>query len=374
MIFSCLIVILIYMAVMLFYAYKFKTFKTYDLDSMETHTHFSILIPFRNEAENLPLLLKCLSELNYPQHLFQIYLIDDYSEDESNAVCLEQIEKLGLRNIQILKNKNLATSPKKSAILTALEQIKSGYVITTDADCLLPEHWLLHFEHCIQQTKADLIAGPVRIIEETSFWQKFQVLDLMSLQVIGLGSFKTKTPLICNAANLAYKLKTLKALNAFDTHQQQISGDDIFTLQAFDQAGKTIKAIVHPDAVVWTKAQQSFKDLTQQRIRWASKAKHYQNKTLIGLGILVFLTNLILVLSLGFALIFESFKTGFWLLWILKLIADFTVLKTGNQFFKTSLCARDYLFLLLIYPFVSVYFAVLSLGGKFNWKGRSYQV
>ncbi|QTY26052.1 glycosyltransferase [Flavobacterium sp. CS20] len=374
MIIFSIIVVLIYSAVMLFYTSKFKSFSTEDTKFVKPQTYFSILIPFRNEAENLPQLLKSLSALNYPKNLFKIYLVNDHSEDDSKAICLKYIEKLDLKNTLVLDNKNLATSPKKSAILTALEQIKSGYVITTDADCLLPEHWLLHFDHCIQKTKAQLIAGSVRIAEENTFWQKFQVLDLMSLQVIGLGSFKTKNALMCNAANLAYNVKTLKELNAFDQHQQHISGDDIFTLQAFQNAGKTIKALVHPNTVVWTKAEQNFKDLTQQRIRWASKAKHYQNNTLIGLGVLVFLTNLILVVSLGFTLVFESFRNWFWLLWVLKLITDFMVLKTGNQFFKTSLCARDYLLLLLVYPFVSVYFAVLSFGGKFNWKDRHYKI
>ena len=374
MIFFGLLVVFIYMTVTLFYAFKFKGFKPYDLDSIEPQTHFSILIPFRNEAENLPQLLKCLSELNYPKDLFKIYLVNDHSEDDSHDISLKYIEKLGLKNIQVLENKNLATSPKKSAILTALECIQSGFVITTDADCLLPEDWLLHFEQCIRQTKVDLIAGPVQIIEENSFWQRFQVLDLMSLQVIGLGSFNTKTPLMCNAANLAYNVKTLKNLNAFDKHQQHISGDDVFTLEAFYKARKNIKAVIHPEATVWTKAQQNFNDLTQQRIRWASKAKHYQSHKLIGLGILVFLTNLILILSLGLAFVYEDIKIWFWLLWVLKLVTDFVILNIGNHFFKTGICARDYLMMLLIYPFVSVYFAVLSFRGKFNWKGRIYKV
>ncbi|MBS3737402.1 MAG: glycosyltransferase [Psychroflexus sp.] len=374
MIFFGLLVVFIYMTVTLFYAFKFKGFKPYDLDSIEPQTHFSILIPFRNEAENLPRLLKCLSELNYPQHLFQIFLVDDHSEDDSHNICLKYVEKLGLKNVRVLENQNLATSPKKSAILTALEHINTGYVVTTDADCLLPENWLLYFDNCIQQTKADLIAGPVRMIEENSFWQKFQVLDLMSLQVIGLGSFNAKTPLMCNAANLAYNAKTLKSLNAFEKHQQHISGDDIFTLEAIHKAGKIVKAVVHLEATIWTKAQQDFKELTQQRIRWASKAKHYQSQKLIGLGILVFLTNLILVLSLGLAFVFEGFKFWFWLLWVLKITTDFVVLYVGKQFFKTGMCSKDYLLMLLIYPFANVYFALLSFGGKFNWKGRAYKV
>lgn len=368
-----ILVVFIYAAVMLYYANKFKADVNEELDVLQPQTFFSILIPFRNEVENLPQLIKSLSELNYPQNLFEIYLINDASEDDSRRRCLELIETMNLNNVRVLDNKNLAISPKKSAILTALEHIDAGYVLTTDADCYLASDWLTHFDKTVQKTKADLIAGPVRIAEENTFWQKFQVLDLMSLQVIGLGSFKTKTPLMCNAANLGYDVKTLKDLQAFDNHQHHISGDDIFTLEAFQKAGKIITSVVHQDAVVWTKAEQNFTNLTQQRIRWASKTKHYQNKTMIGLGVLVFATNLILVLSLGLAIGVESFRLWFWLLWVLKLIADFLVLSIGNSFFKTGLCLRDYLFMLLLYPFLNTYFSILSFRGKFKWKGRMYK-
>jgi len=367
-------VIFVYMAVMLFYTFKFRTFETYDIETHTPKTFFSILIPFRNELENLPQLLVSLSELDYPQNLFRIFLIDDDSVDESKIVCLELVKSLNLKNVQVLDNENLAISPKKSAILTALKYIESGYVLSTDADCLFTKNWLKHFDQTVQKTKADLVAGPVRIAEQGSFWEKFQVLDLMSLQVIGLGSFKAKNALMCNAANLAYHVKTLKDLDAFGGHQHHISGDDIFTLEAFQNAGKIIKAIVHQDAVVWTKAETNFNDIAQQRVRWASKAKHYQNRSLIALGVLVFLTNIILVLSLGLALVFESFKLWFWLLWLIKLTTDCFVLITGNHFFKTGICLRDYLLMVLIYPFVSVYFAFLSLRGKFTWKGRTYKV
>ena len=36
---------------------------------------FSIVIPFRNEEQHLPCLLKSLGALNYPQELFEIILV-----------------------------------------------------------------------------------------------------------------------------------------------------------------------------------------------------------------------------------------------------------------------------------------------------------
>ena len=369
-----LLLVLLYAIVMLFYGFKFRSFKTIDIKHTGPLTPFNIIIPFRNEAKNLHELLKSLSELNYPENLIDIYLVDDHSDDKSKAICHQYIEKYKMTTAQVLENQNLATSPKKSAVLTALEDIKTGYVITTDADCLVPENWLLHIDQHIQQHQSHLIAGAVCIATEKNFWSRFQVLDLMSLQVVGLGSFKTQNPLLCNAANLAYEAKTLKQLQAFNQHQQHISGDDIFNLQVFQQAGKKVSALVHPEAVVWTKVEPDFKSLTQQRIRWASKAKHYNNKTLISLGVLVFLTNLLLVSSLVLAVLFEEFQNYFWSFWLIKCIADYLVLNIGRRFFKPGICLRDYLLMLLVYPFVSVYFALLSLGGRFNWKGRSYRV
>lgn len=367
-------VVLLYAVIMLFYGVQFKKLHIQNLNYSVPKTKFSIIIPFRNEADNLPKLIKSLSELIYPNILFEIYFVDDFSEDDSKSICLKYIKKYKLDNVRVLTNQNLAKSPKKSAVLTALQLIKNGYVLTTDADCLLPDKWLLHFNQHIEKHKPVLIAGPVCMATEKTFWSRFQVLDLMSMQVIGLGSFKTTNPLMCNAANLAYEVKTLKSLHAFHQHQHHISGDDIFNLQIFKRSGKKISALVHPEALVWTKTESSFEKLTQQRIRWASKAKYYKNSVLIGLGLLVFITNLGLVISL-FQLLFEGdFDKFFWLIWLIKLAVDYIILRIGQKFFKPGICMKDYVLMLIVYPFINLYFAIFSFIGKFTWKGRSYKV
>lgn len=367
------LLVLLYCTVMLFYAFRFKAYTPQDLDDKSPQNSFSIIIPFRNEAQHLPQLLKSLSAMNYPPSFFEILLVNDHSEDDSKAICNKWLDENTRLNISILDNLDLAQSPKKSAILTALEVVEKDYILTTDADCLLPENWLLHFDQHLQNNPSELIAGPVKIIEESTFWTKFQVLDLMSLQVVGLGSFKTPSALLCNAANLCYKTSTLKELGAFDKHKNVISGDDVFNLEVFQQRGKNSSALVHPQATVWTTAEPDFQSLSQQRIRWASKAKFYRNRWLKALGLIVLLTNLILILSLILAFTIEGFQ-HFWWLWLFKLGVDFYVLYVGNQFFRVNLCLREYLIMLLVYPFAGSYFGVLSLKGNFRWKGRPYKV
>ena len=41
----------------------------------------SIVIPFRNEANNLPDLLKSLEAQNYPKDQLEFILVDDHSEE-----------------------------------------------------------------------------------------------------------------------------------------------------------------------------------------------------------------------------------------------------------------------------------------------------
>jgi cellulose synthase/poly-beta-1,6-N-acetylglucosamine synthase-like glycosyltransferase len=367
------LLVLVYCSILLFYAFRFKAYLPLNLKERKPEASFSIIVPFRNEAINIQQLLDCFSQLNYPSALFEIILIDDHSDDESKSICEQWKSGNKQINIKLIDNQDLAKSPKKSAILTALEVVKHEYILTTDADCLVPENWLKYYDQHLQVQSSDLVAGPVKIIEDFRFWTKFQVLDVISLQVIGLGSFKTLTPLFCNAANLCYKTQSLLEIEAFDKHKNIISGDDVFNLEAFQTHGKTISALVHQSATVWTKAEKSFESLTQQRIRWASKAKFYSNKWLKGLGFVIFFTNLGLVLSLVYAFGLQRFQEFYWL-WIFKLSIDFYVLYIGNKFFKSTLCLRDYIVMLLIYPFLSSYFGVLSIRGKFNWKGRNYKL
>ena len=57
---------------------------TVDLKAQDDQpqTRFSIIIPMRNEAANLPQLLRSISELTYPPHLLEFFFIDDDSQHD----------------------------------------------------------------------------------------------------------------------------------------------------------------------------------------------------------------------------------------------------------------------------------------------------
>ena len=72
MIFVLYFLIILYCIAIAFLIYGFTKVNTIDYIGLTPKTKFSIIVPFRDEAENLPILLASLSKLNYPMDLFEV--------------------------------------------------------------------------------------------------------------------------------------------------------------------------------------------------------------------------------------------------------------------------------------------------------------
>ena len=142
---------------------------------------FSVIIPFRNEETHLLKLLESLSQLNYPFSKFEIIFIDDDSEDKSINILKEWKLVNTEFTISILNNIRLTNSPKKDAISLAISKSKFNWIVTTDADCTIPNNWLEMFNQVILNHKPYLIAAPVKFRTNNSFLQQFQNLNFLSL-------------------------------------------------------------------------------------------------------------------------------------------------------------------------------------------------
>ena len=69
-----------YLANIIWLIYGFTKVKSFENENLQPKTKFSIIVPFRNETEDLPKLLQSISLLNYPNDLFEVILVDDDSD------------------------------------------------------------------------------------------------------------------------------------------------------------------------------------------------------------------------------------------------------------------------------------------------------
>ena len=362
--------ILVYVVLICYLCLGFSRLSIFTTEKSLPKTTFSICIAFRNESENLPALLKSLKALNYPKDLFEIVMINDHSTDNS----VEIIADFCLKNpdfelkTRIFSQKTASAGGKKTALNLAIQHSKNEFIVTTDADCVVPKTWLSNLNAFILLNQKTFIAGPVAFLKtSTSFLNTFQQLDFLSLQGATMGAFGIKKPFLCNGANLAFAKAEFFRLNAYEGNREIASGDDIFLMQKFLKDNpKNVGYLKAKSSIILTQPQHSWKQLINQRKRWAAKASKYQSLTASLISWAVLLANLAAILAIFYL------KTSIFLIWILilKIVIDFILIAKTGQFFSKNSHLLAYLGSFWIYPLFTVYIAISSQLQPFIWKER----
>lgn len=360
-----LIILILYGCFILRTLYGCLKIKPFSSSSKQPKNSFSVVVPFRNEKENLQILIHSLSNLNYPKDLFEVILVDDDSE-ESFPILNTTF------SLSVIPNHRKSASPKKDAIETAIQKANFNWIVTTDADCVFSENWLLVLDNFIQEySQAKMVCGMVFTQKEKSFLKDFQLLDFMSLQSATIGGFGIGKAFMCNGANFAYTKDFFAELDGFSGNQDFAGGDDVFLLQkAAKIATENLFYLRAKENLVLTKPAKRWSAFLSQRIRWASKTKGYQSSFAKQLAIAIFLGNLGFLAAL-LGLFFSGYFLGFILL---KITLDLLLIRQTSSYVP-ALNKLSIILSCFVYPFVSSAIAIYILFFKrYNWKGRTYKI
>ena len=255
-----------------------------------------------------------------------------------------------------------------------MQIVKTDWVITTDADCVVPENWLLALDNFIQLHPVSMIAGAVTYDCKDSFLHHFQQLDLASLQGATIGSFGIKKGFMCNGANFAYTKSFFQKLNGFDGNTAIASGDDVFLLQkALAKYPEKVAYLKSKNTIVTTKPVDDWTSLFYQRVRWASKTTSYQSTFGKRLGLLVFMGNFGLVCCFGLAILGLIPFPILGLYFGIKFGIDTVLILQANRFL-TKHKMRFLLLSSLWYPFFSTAVAVYCFLENTNGKGGGFRL
>lgn len=331
-------------------------------------TSFSVIIPFRNEEKNLPHLLTSINELTYPKELVEFLFIDDDSSDSSTQLIKTS------KNYQLIKNNRKSNSPKKDAIETAISLAKNKWILTTDADCILPKKWLQVFDSYIQIHTPKMIVAPVSYKVRDTFLEQFQKFDFLSLQASTMGGFGIHRPFLCNGANLGYLKEAFFTAKGFDGNNHIASGDDIFLFEKFLlEDANNVHFIKAKEAIVTTFPVATLSDLIQQRTRWAAKSSHYRLGFSKLVGAIVFSMNFVLVLGVFFALFYTEYFSYIGLFLAMKIFIDWILIRKSIHFFNQKTNITNYIASSFCYPFFSTFIFFKSLCSNYKWKERSFK-
>lgn len=365
---------MVYYLLLRFYTRHWNSLPQWDIpDDYIPAAKVSVIIAARNESANIEACLQSVFRQHYPKELFEVIVVDDYSEDDTAS----KVAHFGASNLHLVRLADCDPDPgvrafKKKAIETGIARAKGDLIVVTDADCTVQPDWLMLIASLYECRAAILIAAPVGFYQETNVICRFQSLDLLGMMAITGAGIHTQTMRMCNGANLAYAKKAFVEAGGFKGLDGIASGDDMLLAQklAVQHADK-IYYLKNTAATVFTEARPDWKSFFNQRLRWASKSAHYiEWRVTAALGIVyIFCINLIFSLILSFwhpVLIFV-----FLIPLASKAIADYYFLKNISTWFDRSDLMRQFLpsFFLHCWYIVSVGTAAMVVK-KYEWKGR----
>jgi glycosyltransferase involved in cell wall biosynthesis len=219
----------------------------------------SVIVPFRNEADRIHVLLNSLlRQTVLPAH---IVFVDDHSDDESTAVVRKYLDETRIPFEIVSMPASLYG--KKKAIFFGLDHVRTAYVITFDADVIVPDDY---FNHLPNPAEYKMITLPVYMQGEGTSG-KWMELEYASFQLLQ-GSVRMDKPLMASGANLLFEKETYLRVNDLSVHGHIASGDDQFALASFLKNGIPVRSCLDSRLAVVTETPANFFSLLRQRWRW----------------------------------------------------------------------------------------------------------
>ncbi len=329
----------------------------------------SIIIPYKNESENILNCAASLGKVKYPEDLLEIIFVNDSSEDDS-AEKLQMFNMSG--NVRLLDyhSDEKFRATKKDAVEYGVSKANGEIIVLTDADCEHRENWLTSIISRFDSSVA-MVAGPVAYNSGENVFEELQQLEFAGLILAGAGLIGIGKPATCSAANLAFRKESFNKVDGYKGNKEFSSGDDEFLMHKFDEADFKIDYAFDTEAVVFTKPNKSVDDFKEQRTRWASKGLFYKDKMLVLKLALIFLFYLGIPLQivfgfLGYSWLFASLLVTL----MLKVIFEYRVMTEGKGIlFEKRTMRLMYLAELFQIPYI-ILAPILGAMGNFTWKGK----
>jgi biofilm PGA synthesis N-glycosyltransferase PgaC len=323
----------------------------------------TVLVPFRNEKENLLATLKSLTEQTYQN--FEVIAIDDHSTDAS----VEDLRQFSFANLTFVEN---AGHGKKMAITTGVSLAKGEIIVATDADCLFPRDWLTAIAEKFNVQNVDLVFGPVKLKQDGRVFSDMQAIEFSSLIGSATALHALGIPIMCNGANLAYRKKMFLEVGGYDGNTNIPSGDDEFLMRKIVKAKAGCIRYLGNDRIVTTAPKFSMKDFFQQRLRWAGKWKYNTSAVAIIIAMIVVIVQLAWLVSLT-SLFVQPITILPGLTVVLKVLFEFYFLRVVCSGLKVKWSFSAFLLLQFIYPVYVIIVGIASNFVSYSWKGRKIQ-
>lgn len=219
----------------------------------------SILVPAYNEGRVMERALTSLMQLEYPE--YEVLVIDDGSTDDTLEVASEWEGQRGPGLFRVITKPN---GGKASALNAGIEHSYHPLIMCMDADSYLEPRTILKAARHFADPAVGAVAGNVKVENRGRIVTRLQALEYIE----GLNMPRRAQGFVA-AVNIVpgpvglFRREALEEIGGYDTDTFAEDADLTLKMMA---AGWRVE--YEDQAIAWSEAPESWRDLTQQRYRW----------------------------------------------------------------------------------------------------------
>jgi cellulose synthase/poly-beta-1,6-N-acetylglucosamine synthase-like glycosyltransferase len=331
----------------------------------------SILIAARNEEVNLESCLNSIEKLDYPTDKIEVLIINDGSEDKTEAITNSFISRLSHFYLLNIKESRYNLFGKMNALAQGIEKTSGEIILITDADCEVPVNWVTDF---VEYFEPDVgMSGGLTLLSKIenkeNYFSRLQALDWIYLQAVASGSCQLGLPVSILGNNFAFRRKAYEEVGGFEQLGFSLT-EDMILLQAIHNSQKW--KVVYPlnnQTKIYSKPVNTISGFYNQRKRWVlgGKTTHLWGYfiSLVSLFAHIFLVGL--------------FVAGFWkeglLMTSIAILSDVSILsRILKRIKRYDLFKMTLLFKLYYIAYTFIFSIVLLSSKKVEWKDIIHRV
>lgn len=335
--------------------------------SLQKLPFISVIIPARNEENNIQLCLEQLSKSTYPIENYEIIVVNDRSDDNTGLI-LDNLQD-SISNLKVIhvteSNKIANLKGKPGALQTGINNASGEIIMMTDADCRVNLKWIETVASQFDEDKVGLVAS-FTLIDANSLFEKIQAVEWLYMHTMASAGIGFDQPLGCFGNNLSIRTSVMKELGGYENIKFSLT-EDLALLQAVFKSKYKVKYLTNYDASVVTLPCTTFAEYVSQHRRWAVGGLDLKWRAAV--FVLTFVLMWIGVITAAFT------NNYIWLsgILILRAFADFSVIYPSTIILKQNRLLPMILPTILFLMIIEIFIPLTLINRKIIWKGQVFK-
>ncbi len=249
------------------YFYYLKSEKEVPPTIKNEHPFISVMVPAHNEGVVIVKTVESLLDFDYPKECYEIIVINDNSDDNSDLLLKEIQEKNPDRNLLVINTDNIVGGKGKSnALNIGYSKSKGEYLAIYDADNT-PERKALRYLVAEIENDPSLgaVIGKFRTRnKDVNLLTRFINIETLSFQWMAqAGRWQLMKLCTIPGTNFIIRKNIIEAIGGWD--EKAVAEDTEISFRIY-LMGYKIK--FQPKAVTWEQEPQKLNVWFRQRTRW----------------------------------------------------------------------------------------------------------